>query len=139
MHRRRLNSYYTSKCIINLLCDLLNKLQKCHIFGPLSRCMCWGRGVRNKRYTWQSPRSTFITGPKPDCSNTADLMKMLSMLISLKSCGEGMRVVGALRQRTRTLCKVGKVEWKPSLGKKSLGRAEVAHTEMALCVVAPHL
>lgn len=64
-------------------------------------------------------------------------MKTLSMLINLKSWGKGKRVVGALRQRTRVLCKAGKIEWKPSLGKKSLRGAEVAHMEMALCVVAP--
>ena len=40
MHKRRLDSNYTLKCIINLLHALLNKLQRCLILRSLSRRMC---------------------------------------------------------------------------------------------------
>ena len=40
--------------------------------------------VGDKRYTRQPPGSTFITGQKPDCSDIAHLMKLLSMLINQK-------------------------------------------------------
>ena len=38
----------------------------------------------DKWYTWQPPGNTFITGQKPDCSDRAHLMKLLSMLLNRK-------------------------------------------------------
>lgn len=113
-------------------------------FRPFSSCVCVCRrlcrgvvGGGRQVICTANPWKHFYHCQKPDYSDIAHLMKLLSMLINQKA-GEGW-MEWILRQRTRTSCNLGKVEQKPSLGRKGLRRVQAAQTEMPLCMAALNL